>query len=156
MELAETDVVVHAVQLVEYEFPLLHFRATVSPGTYLRALARDLGERLGTRAHLRALRREAIGPLRVEAAVPVDRIGVQSLLPPLAVLGHLMQLEVSPDQAEALSHGRTIAWPELPSPESDKASSAAVVALTVLGRLIAVARRVDGALHPEVVLEARN
>ena len=53
--------------------PMLVFRATVSAGTYLRALARDLGERLGVGAHLTALRREAIGPLRVEDAVPLER-----------------------------------------------------------------------------------
>jgi tRNA pseudouridine55 synthase len=41
---------------------------TCSKGTYVRALARDVGEALGVGAHLVALRREAIGPFRVEEA----------------------------------------------------------------------------------------
>ena len=52
--------------------PSSSFRATVSAGTYIRAMARDLGERLGVGGHLTALRREAIGALRVEEAVPLD------------------------------------------------------------------------------------
>ena len=66
------------IELVEYAPPELVFRVTVSAGTYVRALARDLGERLGVGAHLTALRRESIGALRVEDAVPlaeVDAVG---------------------------------------------------------------------------------
>ncbi len=51
------------------------FRVTVSTGTYIRAIARDLGEALGTGAHLTALRRESIGSLRVEDAIPLDDAG---------------------------------------------------------------------------------
>jgi tRNA pseudouridine55 synthase len=147
--LAEADIVVHAVELVGYEFPELRFRATVSAGTYLRALARDLGERLGTRAHLRALRRESIGPLSVEQAVPLERIDQTALLPPLAVLGHLPRVEVTEREASSLSYGR-------PIERSRAEDSGRAVALTSDGRLIAVARWVDHLLHPEVVLEARN
>ncbi len=78
IELPECDVEVHAVELVRYDYPDLVFRATVSPGTYLRALARDLGERLGSGAHLIALRREAIGALRVERAIPLEAVATRA------------------------------------------------------------------------------
>src|SRR5829696_2225190 len=64
--LAEVSVTVHRVDLVGYQPPLVSFRLVVSAGTYVRAVARDLGERLGVGAHLTSLRREAIGALRVE------------------------------------------------------------------------------------------
>ena len=80
----------HAIELVGFAPPELTFRATVSAGTYVRALARDLGERLGVGAHLTALRREAIGALRVEDAVPLERLDARRrCCPPRAVLGHL-------------------------------------------------------------------
>lgn len=56
-------------------------RVTVSSGTYVRALARDLGRAAGSCAHVTALRRLSIGPYRVEEAVPSsDREGILSAL----------------------------------------------------------------------------
>jgi len=51
------------------------FRLSCSSGTYARALAHDLGAALGCGAHLAALRRSAIGPFRIEDALPLDEIG---------------------------------------------------------------------------------
>lgn len=62
-------VTVHGATLLAYRFPLLRVRWTVSSGTYIRALARDLGTALGTGAYLRALRRTAIGPILVADAL---------------------------------------------------------------------------------------
>ena len=70
---AEVPVTVYQAELVGCALPEVTFRVTVSPGTYVRAIARDLGERLGVGAHLTALRREAIGGLGVSDAVPLDR-----------------------------------------------------------------------------------
>jgi tRNA pseudouridine55 synthase len=150
--LPEIDIVVHAVELTEYDYPALSFRATVSPGTYVRALARDLGERLGTGAHLRALRREAIGMLRVEQAVALDAVSAEALLPPLAVLGHLSRVEVTEAEARALGHGQAVRRTGGPA-------DLVAEPITVVGpddSLIAVARWQEGALRPEVVLEAQG
>lgn len=66
-----TAIVIHAIELVSYEYPALTFRAHVSSGTYIRAIARDMGEMLGTGAYLTALRRTKIGAFMVEDAEPV-------------------------------------------------------------------------------------
>jgi len=152
VELAPATVVVHAAELVRYDPPHVVFRCTVSAGTYIRALARDLGERLGVGAHLVSLRREAIGTLRVEQAVPLEAIGPDKLLPPLAVLGHLPRVEVGEPEARALGFGRTVPWPR--SGPAEPPGAEAPVAVTAGGRLIAIARRRDDLLHPDVVLEA--
>ncbi len=62
------------MELLAWNAPDAEFRVTVSAGTYVRALARDVGEKLGLGAHLVALRRETIGTLSVSDALPLDAI----------------------------------------------------------------------------------
>jgi tRNA pseudouridine55 synthase len=145
--LPEVDVTVHAIELVSYQPPRLTFRATVSAGTYLRALARDLGDRLGVGAHLAGLRREAIGPLRVEDAVPLDQVSREAVRPARAVLGHLPAVDLDERARADVLHGRPVA-------AAAGQESGGEVALLAGGELIAVARRVDGWLRPAVVLGA--
>jgi tRNA pseudouridine55 synthase len=145
--LPDVAVMVHAIELVAYEAPTLTFRASVSAGTYVRALARDLGDRLGVGAHLTALRREAIGPLRVEDAVPLAEVGPAAVRPPRAVLGHLPTVDLDERARADVLHGRPVAAAPGAESEGD-------VALLAGGELLAVARRVDGWLRPAVVLGA--
>jgi tRNA pseudouridine55 synthase len=139
----ETGVTVHRIDLVALAPPELVFRATVSAGTYVRALARDLGAQLGVGAHLTALRREAIGALRVEDAVALDRLTRDALLPARRALGHLPALELDEPARVAVSHGRAV--PAAPDAQGD-------VALVQGDELVAVARAADGWLRPSVVL----
>jgi tRNA pseudouridine55 synthase len=134
---------VHQIGLLAYHPPELTFRAVVSAGTYLRAIARDLGERLGVGAHLVALRREAIGGLRVEDAVPLRDLTADALRPVRSVLGHLPVRELDEAGRIAVSHGRPL--PAEGAPDGD-------VALVAGDELVAVARAGDGWLRPSVVL----
>jgi tRNA pseudouridine55 synthase len=68
-ELDARNVEVHELRLVALEPPLLRCELLVSKGYYVRALARDLGERLGVPAHLCSLRRLASGPFQLDRAV---------------------------------------------------------------------------------------
>lgn len=70
LELEPRRVSVEELELVELEGANLVLEMNVSKGYYVRALARDLGARLGVPAHLAALRRLASGPFRIEEAVP--------------------------------------------------------------------------------------
>jgi tRNA pseudouridine55 synthase len=145
VELAEVPVTVYAADALEVRPPIVVFRVVVSAGTYIRALARDLGERLGVGGHLTALRREAVGELRVDDAVPAERIapGVP-LLPPQAVLRGFPVVELDAAAVADAAHGRSLhGAPELDGP----------VLLMHAGRLVAVARAGAGRLQPEVVLE---
>jgi tRNA pseudouridine55 synthase len=142
-ELPETSVTVHRIELVGYAPPELAFRVTVSAGTYVRALARDLGASLGVGAHLTALRREAVGALRIEDAVPLERVDASALRPPGAALGHLPTRELDEPGRRAVSHGRAL--PAEPGATGD-------VALLHAGELVAVARADGGWLRPSVVL----
>jgi tRNA pseudouridine55 synthase len=149
VELPEASVTVHDIELVEYRPPDLCFRAVVSPGTYLRAIARDLGERLGVGAHLTALRREAIGTLQVDDAVLLDNLTPGAVLSARSVLRDLPRVDLDASAREAVLHGR----PVKDSGEAGKLGSGEAVALVEQGELIAVARVDDGWLRPTVVLE---
>jgi tRNA pseudouridine55 synthase len=146
VEPPETTVMVHRIELVGWELPLVTFRATVSAGTYLRAIGRDLGERLGVGGHLTALRREAIGGLRVEEAVPLDDVGPEALQRPARVLGHLPAVELDPAARAAVMQGR-------PVRDDGVATEPGVPVVLLSGEeLVAVARPEQGRLQPTVVL----
>jgi tRNA pseudouridine55 synthase len=83
-----------------------------SSGTYIRALARDLGARLGIGAHLRSLRRTSVGPFRIEAAFTLEQLAAapDPLTLPLAdAIAHAMPVRsVTAEQTRELSFGRPI------------------------------------------------
>ena len=85
-------VTVHRFDVEPTDDPLVYRIAVdCSSGTYVRSLAADLGRALGGGAHLRALRRTAIGPFTEAVAKPLEAI---ELLPPSAAVAHLPRLDV--------------------------------------------------------------
>jgi tRNA pseudouridine55 synthase len=81
-----------------------------SSGTYIRALARDLGGDLGVGGHLTALRREAIGGFEVQDAVALDAVEAGSLHSPAAIAAELFPVaRLDAAQAVDLAHGKRIA-----------------------------------------------
>jgi tRNA pseudouridine55 synthase len=140
---ADVPVTVHQAVLVRWSAPDVTFRVTVSPGTYVRAIARDLGQRLEVGGHLTALRRETIGGLSVADAVSLDQLTRAALVPVRAVLRHLPAVELDEPSRVAVSHGRPV--PAADGPEGH-------VALLHAGEVVAVAQSGDGWLRPAVVL----
>jgi tRNA pseudouridine55 synthase len=122
-------------------------RATIvcSGGTYVRALARDLGRLAGSAAHLAALRRLRSGPFDVADAVPVDclRAGPPALRPPLDALGSLPVEPLDDSDVARIARGMTV-------PARAAGERAALV--DARRELVAVAERRDGSWQPRVVL----
>jgi tRNA pseudouridine55 synthase len=82
---------------------------TVSSGTYVRALARDLGSALGVGGHLTALRRTRVGPFDIGAAVQPDDDLAKALLPPAEVAATLFPtVALDADATLALTQGKRI------------------------------------------------
>ena len=79
-----------------------------SSGTYVRVLAADLGRALGGGAHLRHLRRTAIGPFGLDRARPLDAIGRDSVLSAATVVSHLASCVVDAALAGTVAHGRVL------------------------------------------------
>jgi riboflavin kinase/FMN adenylyltransferase len=76
VELEPRDVTIHELRLIEATANYWDVEARVSKGTYIRSLARDLGEAVGSRAHLGALRRTRVGMISVERAHPLAELEV--------------------------------------------------------------------------------
>ena len=161
VELAPVRVTIHALEVLAVDGPEVRFRMRCSSGTYVRAVARDAGAALGVGAHLTALRRTAIGPHDVAAAVPLDALKTAgtaepgpdrdaaraavdaALLTPLDALAHLPRLELDEAQLFRVKHGQSI---EVPGAQEG---------LTVLaqgGRLCAVAESNGRWVRPRKVL----
>ena len=63
---------IYSITDVKYDYPELSLTASVSSGTYIRSLAADIGEKLGTGAYLSGLRRTQVGKFNLESAIKID------------------------------------------------------------------------------------
>ena len=70
---------IKSINDVKYEYPILSFVTDVGSGTYIRSIARDLGETLGTGAYLSNLRRLSVGDYSVQSALPIDKLNMESI-----------------------------------------------------------------------------
>lgn len=78
VDMPERTVSIYTLELVAYEHPRLVIRAHVSSGTYIRSLAVDIGQQLGTGAYCHQLRRQAIAEYDVTQAKPLADFGISS------------------------------------------------------------------------------
>jgi tRNA pseudouridine55 synthase len=76
VQLKPRAVRIYNIELLDYEWPFVHLRIDCGRGTYIRAIARDLGERLGVGGHLTALCRTRIGPFTVTDAVSPEHLQI--------------------------------------------------------------------------------
>ncbi|MSR19459.1 MAG: tRNA pseudouridine(55) synthase TruB [Gemmatimonadetes bacterium] len=148
VELAASRVSVYSIELTEVDLPRIGLRVRCSTGTYIRALARDIGETLGVGAHLVSLRRTAMGRFSVERALPFDALADPdavraAALDPLDALGHLPTLAVDSAAAARLLHGGSV-------PCADEGLRGPV-AVSHDGVLLAIGEWSEGALHPRKV-----
>lgn len=77
--LTSRKISIKAIELMRFDLPMIEIKTTVSKGTYIRALARDIGEQLGCGATLDGLVRTQIGNYRVENAVNLDEINIDTI-----------------------------------------------------------------------------
>jgi tRNA pseudouridine55 synthase len=136
---------IRELEIVEAAVPDLRFRATVSAGTYLRSLARDIGAALGCGAHLTALRRTSVGPLKLEDAVAPEAVTWDALQDAAILVAHLPRRELDQKERDAVVHGRPIAAAPI-------ADSRDPIAVFQGDELLAVAEQVGDLLKPRVVV----
>jgi tRNA pseudouridine55 synthase len=109
-ERAPRPVTVYGFEVSEGSAPgVLHIDVECSSGTYIRSLAADLGRLLGGGAHLRDLRRVAVGSFTIDEAATPD---VCVLLPVATAVRSLATVVVGDDVAAVVANGRVLeAWP---------------------------------------------
>jgi tRNA pseudouridine55 synthase len=112
VELRARPVAIHAIVVLGYAYPHLELEVRCGKGTYIRSLARDLGERLGCGALVAALRRTRVGPFAVEEAVSPEvtpETAHSRLLPAEMALAELPRLSLPGPVVTRLCQGQTVA-----------------------------------------------
>lgn len=171
-ELRARTVTVHALELVGWDDtdparPVATLEMRVSAGTYVRALARDLGEQLDCGAYLGALIRTASGPFRLQDAHSLSEVreklaagrARELLLPPDTGLDAHPRLQLSAADVASIARGQVVRTRARAGQETadrgretpDDDRDELVRAVDESGRLVAMARLRHGRLYPEKV-----
>ncbi|MDJ1158763.1 tRNA pseudouridine(55) synthase TruB [Chelatococcus sp. SYSU_G07232] len=155
IELAPRPVHIDRLTLVSHTGDRTLFEAECGKGTYVRAIARDLGRALGCLGHVSALRRTRVGPFRLDHAVVVERLQelgkaaepeaalATALLPVATALGDIPALAVSRADAARLMRGQSVLLRGRDAPVME-----GWVSVSTNGALIAVGEIELGELHP--------
>ncbi|HVY19223.1 MAG TPA: tRNA pseudouridine(55) synthase TruB [Bauldia sp.] len=136
------------------------FEAECGKGTYVRALARDIGRRLGCLGHVTALRRLTVGPFGEATLMPLDRLiaareegdvlSLDVMLLPIGVaLAELPEVAVNASDAARIARGQSVLMRGRDAPTPTAAAHA-----THAGQSIAVGEIAEGAFHPKRVFKA--
>ena len=149
-------VTIHEIRLLDYTDPIIRFDVRCSKGTYVRTLCADMGEQLGMGAHLVSLVRTRSGRFSLEAALSLEQAETlaaagqaeQALIPLSEAVGDFPLLIMDESDARRIAHGNAVSLP----PGLDLPVQNVPIRLTAKdGRLLALARAVQGTLRPEVV-----
>ena len=152
VELAERPVTISELTLLAHGADRSEFDMACEKGTYVRALARDLAEALGTRGHVVALRRTAVAGFVEKDAVLLETLEAadrDALLRPAAdVLRHLPELRVTPDDAALIRNGGVILLRGAGAP-----IELAEAWASLNGQAVAIGEVRRGSFHPSRVLK---
>src|ERR1035437_7287053 len=141
----------HNVLVYKKRAPVVKVRIVCASGFYVRSLARDLGEMLGTGAYLETLKRTRVGPLKIENAVSLEQAiaagtNVSKLfLPNTVVLGGLRLLRIDQKGRGELSHGRGVLAPGFIDGE--------ICAVDENGKVLAMGNIKQGRFQPHKLIE---
>jgi len=133
---APREVEVYSIALIDFQSPVVRIEVRCGSGTYLRSIARDLGEKLGVGGYLGKLVRTAYGPLRIDDAIASkalsDPLSVRDLLLPAEViLPEMERVRLNVEQEAQVRQGRAVRVLPEPGPGPVRAHDAE-------GRLVAL------------------
>ncbi len=118
VERAARSIEIYVLEMLSYTAETVQLRVECSKGTYIRTLAEQLGTRLGSCAHVIALRREFVEPFRGEAMCSLEQLQADGagtrLLAADRAVGHLPALPLSAAQTRAIGFGQAIVIPAAP------------------------------------------
>ena len=149
LQVPPRPVEIHDLRIAKWTPPLLQVVVRCGPGTYIRALARDLGQALGCGAHLASLRRTQSGQFAVEQAVSLERLRkafaagteIEFLHPPDVALSHLPALHLDTETARRLAMGQRVKGPGETRWDASTSGSTQARAYGPGGQFVAVVSR---------------
>lgn len=115
VEIKARKIFIQEIELLHFEFPIAKIRVACSKGTYIRSLCNDIGESLGTFAHMTSLVRTRSGPFHLHKAINLEQLEAlspkeieQHLYPMDFPLQHLIRVDVQPFSAKYLLNGNPL------------------------------------------------
>ncbi len=146
VELEPRLIQVHHLEVLEWAPPEVVVDVHCSSGTYVRSLANDLGETLGTGAYLVGLRRTKSGRFTLRDAVPLRKLQeafqagswYQYLIPAAEALGDWEAIELNPDEVEEVRHGHRV------KADPDTKLESWVRGVSTQGELVALMQCMEG------------
>lgn len=153
VELAARPIMIHGLNLVEYEYPRFVLDIECGSGTYVRSLGRDIAEQLGTAAVMSDLIRTGIGCFDVQDAITTEEISKESiesqLIPAIRALGDLRRVTLNDDEAKRVAGGLTIDNRfDVPDGDSQNDDQTEFAAVDGAGKLLALLVHRKGGLGP--------
>ena len=153
------EIQIHSIRVLNYEWPRLDLEINCGSGTYIRSIARDLGEQLGCGGLMSRLERTRIGTFSVADAVSAEELTIENIsqfvCPAVRIIEHLPKFECTPDDVSSLLCGRRIQCPVERFSIQSPLLPGQTVALTRNGctELVALAElsEDDGKLQPRIV-----
>ena len=113
VSLPSRPVVIHAIDVLRWDWPILELDVRCGSGTYIRALARDIGSALRVGGYCQELTRTAVGVFEIARAVAPDALDpARDLLPPTLALGDMPRVVMDESQRGRLRNGNLIDLPE--------------------------------------------
>ena len=152
IEVSPRSVTIYSLDWVNWETPDLTLNVTCSSGTYIRSLARDLGDAVGTGAHLAGLIRTANGQWTLEQAVSLETLEnagqsnwKQFLHPPDQAIRHLPSVQLNNETAQHIIYGQQIELsPTIANqPTENKTPPQLLRAYTSNGKFLAILQSVN-------------
>jgi tRNA pseudouridine55 synthase len=140
VDLASRIVQIHELAIVAMEADSTTFETRCGKGTYVRAIARDLGRALGCYGHVTALRRTRVGPFREEDAVPLasleqSEVAIAALRRVEAGLGELTRILVDRTDAARLRRGQSMLLRGADAPADGEAYAACSGVVIAIGAI---------------------
>ena len=153
VQLQPRTIEIYQLKLIEFSYPDFTLEIQCSAGTYVRSLGRDIGRSMNSGAVMTELTRSAIGTLKIGDSVDPHELTSESIreniLSPALALTRLPKIELSTQQQNELSFGRSLKLPVLNQPPE-------MVAVNSDGELLAVLSiRKDGQFGPKINFVAR-
>ncbi len=148
VERRERETEIFSLEVTAVDLPLVDFRVSCSRGTYVRVLCRQMGEAMGTGAHLCRLRRTRSGPFILEQSLTIDefvqlaeegRVGTR-IISPRQALGSMTEIEVGREMGIRIRAGQKVSLEdmnrmEIPFPERNQR-----IKILEQGKVVAIAQ----------------
>jgi len=108
VQIKPRDIIIKEISLTKINIPFIAFNVVCSKGTYIRSLCSDIGERLGTAAHMFSLIRSASGQFKINDAVNIDDLGKGRIIKIDEALGFMPEIRIKKGFEDKVKNGMPI------------------------------------------------